>query len=210
MLVLPDYHGLTHYYEQLTIRLAERGVDALAIDYYGRTARTDVRDASFEHLRHFEQTTWQGLQVDTAAAAAELRSSRGVTSLFSTGFCFGGRVSFLLASSTDIRMAGVIGFYGWPVGPFGNGIPAPAEVAGDLDAPLLGIFGGADPKIPASAVDDFEDALTAATVEHRLVTFAGAPHSFFDHQQRDHAAVSKEAWSEVEAFVAFHTAGAGG
>jgi carboxymethylenebutenolidase len=209
MLVLPDYHGLTHYYEQLTIRIAERGIDAIAIDYYGRTAPDEERDASFEHGSHVEQTTWQGLQADVAAAAAELRSSRAVPSLFSIGFCFGGRVSFLLASSATMRMAGVIGFYGWPVGPFGNGIPEPMEAAGDLDAPLLGIFGGADAKIAPQDVDSFEDALTAAGVEHRLVTFSGAPHSFFDHEQEAHAAASREAWAEVEAFVAGHSGAAG-
>ena len=209
MLVLPDYHGLTSYYERLSVRIAERGIDTIAIDYYGRTAETAERNASFEHLRHHQQTTWAGLQNDVAAALAELRSKRPTTSLFSMGFCFGGRVSFLLASSPDLAMAGVIGFYGWPVGPFGSDIPAPAEVAADFRAPLLGIFGGADAKISRQDVEVFEGALTAAAVEHRLVTYEDAPHSFFDHQQRSHADASRRAWSEVETFVAAISGAAG-
>ncbi len=44
-------------------------------------------------------------------------------------------------------MAGVVGFYGWPVGDFGSAGPAPLEVAARMSAPVLGLFGGADPRI---------------------------------------------------------------
>ena len=148
MIVLPDYNGLTGFYQELALRFAEDGIDAVAIDYYDRMAGPPPRDASFEPQRHARQTKWTELQADVAAAAAHLRMRRHVESLFSIGFCFGGRVSFLLGSLPELRMAGVIGFYGWPVGPFLNDTPAPAAVARKLEAPVLGIFGGADQKIP--------------------------------------------------------------
>ena len=153
IIVLPDYHGLTGFYEELALRFAEHGVDAIAVDYYGRTADTRARDTAFDHVRHAGLTTWAGLQADVAAAAAHLRTSRGAASLFSIGFCFGGRVSFLLASLPELHMAGVIGFYGWPVGRFLNDTPAPADEAPRLEAPLMAVFGGADDKIPADQVD---------------------------------------------------------
>ncbi len=147
MIVLPDYNGLTGFYRELALRFAEDGIDAVAIDYYDRIAGPPPRDASFEPQRLAGQTKWTQLQADVAAAAAHLRMRRHVETLFSIGFCFGGRVSFLLGSLPELRMAGVIGFYGWPVGPFLNDTPAPAAVAGKLEAPVLGIFGGADQKI---------------------------------------------------------------
>lgn len=204
IIVLPDVRGLFHYYEELALRFAEAGVDALAIDYYGRTAGASRRDADFEYAPHNERTTWAGLQADLLAAAEELRRSRAVSALFAVGFCFGGRVSFLASTVPELSMDGVIGFYGWPVGPSRNDTPAPADVAARIDAPVLGLFGGADPGISSADVATFEDALTAAGVEHRLVTYAGAPHSFFDRKQAQHADESTAAWQEVLGFMEAH------
>jgi dienelactone hydrolase len=132
MLVLPDVRGLFSYYEELALRFAEAGVAALAIDYYGRTAGPSRRDASFDFAAHVPRSTWAGLQADVRAAAAHLRASAGVTSLYTVGFCYGGRLSLLLASLPDLALDGVIGFYGWPVGTFRNDMPAPAEMAGSF------------------------------------------------------------------------------
>jgi len=183
IIVLPDYYGLTPYYKQLAACFAGIDLDAIGLDYYGRTARDSERDASFDHLSHMKRTTWAGLRSDAEAAAAELRTRRGVTSLFSIGFCFGGRLSFLLGTVPGLDMSGVIGFYGWPVGPFTNDTPAPAEVVEHITAPLLGLFGGADAKIPTAHVAEFERALATAAVESRIVTYEGAGHSFFDRNQ---------------------------
>ena len=97
IIVLPDVRGLFPYYEELALRFAEAGIDAIAIDYFGRTAGVGTRDGSFEYMPHVHATTWAGLQADIAAAAEHLRTERGVTALFSVGFCFGGRMSMLLA-----------------------------------------------------------------------------------------------------------------
>lgn len=201
IIVLPDYYGLTPFYEDLTLRFAELGVDAIAIDYYSRTASPPPRDASFEHELHAARSTWSGLQADVVAAAQALRSTRPVTSLFSVGFCFGGRASFLLGTVAELAMTGVIGFYGWPVGSFANDTPAPADVTDQLYAPVLGIFGAADPKISSEDVETFEVALADAPAPHRLISYAGAPHSFFDRKHADHAGAAAEAWSEVRAFI---------
>ena len=205
VLVLPDYYGLTGFYEELTLRFAEIGIDAVAIDYYGRTARTAPRDASFDHVSHADRTTWTGLQADAGTAAAELRSSRDISALFSIGFCFGGRTSFLLGTLPELRMAGVIGFYGWPVGAISNATPAPVDVADRFTAPLLGIFGGADSKITSEDAAVFEDGLLAAGADHKIVSYEGAPHSFFDRKHSDFAGASADAWAEVRTFIDTHT-----
>lgn len=201
IIVLPDYYGLTPFYERLALRFAEAGVDAVALDYYARTAEPPPRPSSFDHRRHADRTTWAGLKADASAAASELRKLPHVRSLFSIGFCFGGRLSFLLATQPHLALSGVVGFYGWPVGPYGNGLPAPASVAADLQAPLLAIFGGADDKIPAADVAAFETALAAVEADGRVVSYEGAPHSFFDRQHEGHARAAAAAWAEVLAFV---------
>jgi carboxymethylenebutenolidase len=201
IIVLPDYYGLTPFYKELALRFAEIGVDAVAIDYYGRTAEPPPRDASFDHVAHAQRTTWAGLRADAAAAAAELRTAGHVDTLLSIGFCFGGRTSFLLGTVPELALSGVIGFYGWPVGNLANDTPAPADVADQLRVPLLGIFGGADPKIAAEDVRTFERSLTEAAAEYRIISYQGAPHSFFDRRQAAHIGAATEAWREVRDFI---------
>jgi carboxymethylenebutenolidase len=209
MVVLPDVRGLHPFYEELALRFAEHGIDAVAIDYFGRTATDEPRGEAFDHAAHIAQTTFEGLAADVRAGAAYLRSPEGgaVRSLFSVGFCFGGRLSFL-AATLGLDLAGVVGFYGVPHGNPRQGMPPPVEVANRFAAPVLGLFGGADQAIPASAVAEFDAALGRAGVEHEFLTFPDAPHSFFDRRAADHADASAAAWDAILAFIKNHTAAA--
>jgi carboxymethylenebutenolidase len=202
MIVLPDVRGLHPYYEELTLRFAEHGVDAVAVDYFGRTAGAEPRDDDFEYMPHVGQTTWAGLSADIRAAAADLRSPDGgsVRSLYAIGFCMGGRIAYL-TSTLGLDVAGVIGFYGWPTGPARNDTPAPADVAPAMQGSILGIFGGADQGITPSVIAEFESALTAADVEHRLISYPGAPHGFFDRKASEFAEASDAAWAETLSFI---------
>ena len=203
MLILPDVRGLHRYYEELALRFAEAGMDALAIDYFGRTAETGHRGADFEYRPHVEQTRYSTLLLDMTAAAAELRRRRpNVRALFTVGFCYGGRLSFLAATRAELGLSGVIGFYGVPVGAGRAEMPPPADVAGQMRVPVLGLFGGDDQSIPADSVGAFEQALATAGVEHELVTYPGAPHSFFDRKAEQFADASADAWRRVKDFVA--------
>src|SRR5918996_4983183 len=61
VVILPDVRGLYHFYEELALRFAERGMTAVAFDYFGRTAGAEKRDDDFEHMPHVEQTTPEGI-----------------------------------------------------------------------------------------------------------------------------------------------------
>ena len=91
IVILPDVRGLYRFYEELALRFAERGHAALAIDYFGRTAGVAKRDDDFDYMPHVEQTTDAGVQADVAAAVDALRCARRRPSIFTVGFCFGGR-----------------------------------------------------------------------------------------------------------------------
>jgi len=206
IVILPDVRGLHPFFEELALRFAENGVDAVAIDYFGRTAGLGRRGEGFEHMPHVQQTTWAGISADIRAAAQNLRmeDEQRVQALFVVGFCFGGRNAFL-SSILGLDLAGAIGFYGVPVGAGRSDIPAPVDVVGQMRNPILGLFGGADPGIPAESVAAFEDALTKAGIEHRLVSYDGAPHSFFDRKADEFADASAKAWEETLTFVRGHT-----
>src|SRR5919198_2845699 len=85
VVILPDVRGLYRFYEELALRFAERGIAAVAVDYFGRTAGASKRGDDFEYMPHVEQTTYEGLQADVAAAVEYLRG-RGSASIFTVGF----------------------------------------------------------------------------------------------------------------------------
>ncbi|HVN62121.1 MAG TPA: dienelactone hydrolase family protein [Gaiellaceae bacterium] len=200
VVVLPDVRGLYRFYEELALRFAERGYTAVAIDYFGRTAGVAKRGEDFEYMEHVAQTTPEGIQADVAAAVEYLRSPAGGScrSVFTVGFCFGGRNSWLSAAGGH-GLAGAVGFYGNP-GPR-NGLPGPTQVAGMIEAPILALQAGDDQNITRELNAEFDEALSAAGVEHEIVTYDGAPHSFFDRSYEEHADASANAWSRVLAFL---------
>jgi carboxymethylenebutenolidase len=197
LVLLPDVRGLYRFYEELALRFAERGYTAVAFDYFGRTAGVDKRADDFEYMEHVKQTTTEGVQADVAAVVAHLRETCSV--IFTIGFCFGGRQSWLAAAGVH-DLHGAIGFYGRP-GTAQDGSPGPTDRAGEIRAPILGLMGGDDPAIPPEDVSAFERALEQADVQHELVTYPGAPHSFFDRKQEQFADASEDAWNRVLAFI---------
>jgi carboxymethylenebutenolidase len=200
IVILPDVRGLYRFYEELALRCAERGYTAVAIDYFGRTAGVAKRDDDFPYMEHVAQTTPETIQADVAAAVARLRAA-GCTAVFTVGFCFGGRNSWLSAAGGH-GIAGAVGFYGMPGER--NGVPGPTARAAELRAPILALQAGDDQNITAELNAAFEAALAAAGVEHELVTYEGAPHSFFDRKHEEFAAASEDAWARTIAFIAAH------
>ena len=200
VVVLPDVRGLHHFYEELVLRLGEHSVAAVAIDYFGRTAGVGKRDEDFPYAEHVPLTTGAGIQADVGAAVSYLRLQR-VPAVFTVGFCFGGRHSWL-STAGGHELAGAVGFYG-STGPR-NGEPGPIQRAAEFRAPILALMGGADQAITADDVAAFDSALAEAGVEHDVVTYDGAPHSFFDRKQEQFADASADAWRRVLAFFESH------
>ena len=202
VVVLPDVRGLYRFYEELALRFAERGYAALAFDYFGRTAGVSKRDDDFPYMEHVAQTTPEGVQADVGAAVEHLRGL-GCENVFTVGFCFGGRNSWLAAAGGH-GIAGAVGFYGMPAER--NGVPGPTHRAAELEAPILALQAGDDQNITAEHNAAFEQALTAAGVEHELVIYDGAPHGFFDRKHEEFAEDSEDAWSRVLVFLERYTA----
>jgi carboxymethylenebutenolidase len=201
VVILPDVRGLYRFYEELALRFAERGIAAVAFDYFGRTAGVSKRDEDFPYMEHVEQTTPEGIQADVAEAISYLRA-RGCRTIFTVGFCFGGRNSWLAAADQD-GLAGAIGFYGRS-GEGRDGSAGPAQRAHEMKTPILALQAGDDQNITAEDNAAFEEALRGAGVEYDLVTYEGAPHSFFDRKQEEFAEASDDAWTRLLAFIERH------
>ena len=203
VVVLPDVRGLYRFYEELAVRLAEAGHDAIAIDYFGRTAGIGDRSDQFPYQEHVPQVTHEGMTADVAAAVARLRERNPDRRIFTLGFCFGGSSAWQQAAYGH-GLAGAIGFYGRPDGQRPQEARTPIDLAPEMASPILALMGGADPAIPAETVAVFDQALTTAGVEHEVVTYDGAPHSFFDRKYDDFADESADAWKRVLEFIRVH------
>jgi carboxymethylenebutenolidase len=80
-------------------------------------------------------------------------------------------------------------------------MPPVIDVAGQIRCPVLGLFGGADQAIPTSDVDTFDRLLEEADIEHEVVVYPGAPHSFFDRSYEEHEGACSDAWRRVLGFL---------
>jgi carboxymethylenebutenolidase len=200
VVILPDVRGLYPFYSELAERFAAAGHHAIAIDYFGRTAGLGPRGEDFDYWPHVQKTRPKTVQADAAAALAALRERTGADGASTVGFCFGGTQSFLAATNEALGLEGVIGFYGsLSVERWGD--MSPIRRAVDMHGPVLGMFGGADEGIPPDQVEAFDAALAEADVEHEIITYPGAPHSFFDRRYEEHAEACADAWRRILAFL---------
>jgi carboxymethylenebutenolidase len=201
VVVIPDNRGLRGFYDQLATRLAEHGHAALAIDYYGRIDGVSRdRGDDLPLMRYLGGLTADGIRDDIVAAADYLRAPTGgrCGAVVALGFCLGGRFAFLSTQRTW-GLDGAIGFYG-ATGVI-NGAPGPTQLAAELNAPILGIFGGSDEHLEAAGVEEFDAALSRADLPHEIISYPGAPHGFFDVNYDDHAEACADAWKHTLGFL---------
>jgi carboxymethylenebutenolidase len=202
MVVLPDVRGLFRFYEELAIRFAEQGINSVAFDYFGRTAGVSKRAADFAFMPEVMKCRQETIAADVRACVEYLKSPAGgsCTSVFTVGFCFGGSNSWNQAAMGH-GLAGAIGFYGRPGPGFADQQPGPQQRIPDMKCPILGLMGGADPMIPEADIQGFRDALKAAGRNDEIISYPGAPHSFFDRTYDEHKAACDDAWTRILAFV---------
>jgi carboxymethylenebutenolidase len=202
IVILPDVRGLHPFFEDLALRYAEAGVHATAFDYFGRTAGVARRDDDFDFWPEVMKTKPDTVSLDVAATAEHLRSEAGggASSIFTVGFCFGGRNSFNQAAR-GLGLSGVIGFYGSVVPRDENDTDAPIDKVAAFECPVLGHFGGADQMIPADGIEAFGKALDAAGVSNDLKIYEGAPHSFFDRAFVQFKSECDDAWTRMLEFI---------
>ena len=173
--------GLYRFYEELALRFAERGYAAVAIDYFGRTAGVGERDDDFAYMEHVAADDAGRHPGRRRGGRRATCASRRAQAIFTVGFCFGGtellarRRRRPRARGRDrlLRQAG------------GARRPAgPDRVAAEIEAPILALQAGDDQNITPELNAAFDAALSRAAVEHELVVYDGAPHSFFDRRPR--------------------------
>ena len=200
VLVIQEAFGLNAHIKDVARRIAAEGYVALAPDLYwrggrGRTVRYDQLPEAIGLMQSLKDDE---IVADVAAAIAYLEREPGVQPdrIGITGFCMGGRVSYLAACALPDKIAACVPFYG-------GGIPV--ERTPSLRAPVLAFFGEQDGFIPLANVEALRAALASHGKRAEVVVYPGAGHGFFCNERESyHADSARDAWARATAFLAAH------
>jgi carboxymethylenebutenolidase len=188
VLVIHENRGLNDHIRSVAGRFAAGGYSALALDLLSEEGGTGSFPGEAEVAAALSAAPPERFDADMRAAVTQLRARAPRTPLAAIGFCFGGAMVWRLLAAGERRLAAAAPFYG----PFPEG----ADLS-DARAAVLGVYGGLDARVNATR-DAAREALEAAGLEHRILTFTGADHAFFnDTGPRFNAPAAEEAWHRV-------------
>jgi carboxymethylenebutenolidase len=206
ILVAMEVFGLHEYIMDVTRRLAKLGAFAVAPDYYFRLGDLAKISDIQQLIPLVNSKPDAQLITDLDATVGWAKSQGGdTTRLGIVGFCRGGRTVWVYCATNPSVKAGVA-FYGSLVDPASQKElwpKSPIELAPEMKAPVLGLYGGADQGISPSQVETMKAALTAAGKTAEFKIYPGASHGFHaDYRPSYHADAAKDAWEQMKAW--FH------
>jgi carboxymethylenebutenolidase len=211
IIVVQEIFGVHEHIRDLCRRLAKAGYFAIAPELYVRQGSvsdiTDIKEIISKVVSKVPDAQVMG-DLDATVAYAKSTGHGDVSKLGITGFCWGGRIVWLYAAHNAGLKAGVA-WYGKLMGDATSNTPRhPIDVAADLEAPVLGLYGGADQGIPVETVDRMRQACKSAGKQCELVVYPDTPHAFnADYRPSYRPDAAKDGWARMLAW--FKTYGAG-
>ncbi len=202
VLVVQEIFGVHEHIKDVCRRFAKQGYCAIAVELFARQG--NVANAAMEQIRPIVASVPDAQvmsDLDAAVAFAKASGSVDTTKLAITGFCWGGRITWLYTAHNPAVKAGVA-WYGRVVGDKTPLQPAhPIDVADKIKAPVLGLYGGADQGIPVASLDQLKAALGAGT-KSEFVVYPDAPHAFHaDYRPSYREAAAKDGWTRLLAWL---------
>jgi carboxymethylenebutenolidase len=205
VLVAMEIFGLHEYIKDVTRRLAKAGAFAIAPDYYFRKGEDLTKITEIPKLMPLVNSKPDAeLLADLDATVAWAKSQGGDTNrLGIMGFCRGGRTVWEYSAHNKDLKAGVA-FYGSLVDPPAQKAiwpKSPSELAPEIKAPVLGLYGEADQGIPVAQVEALKAALQAANKTAEFKIYPGAPHGFHaDYRPSYRKDAADDAWNQMIAW----------
>ncbi|HEX6703834.1 MAG TPA: dienelactone hydrolase family protein [Albitalea sp.] len=208
ILVVQEIFGVHEHIRDVTRRLARLGFFAIAPELYARQG--DPRQfEDIEQLREriVNKVPDEQVFADLDACYEWARQHGGDPArLGITGFCWGGRITWLYAAHQP-RLKAAVAWYGRLSGPKHALQPRhPLDVAGQLKAPVLGLYGGQDAGIPLDQVEQLRAALREANSASQVLVYPDAPHAFYaDYRPSYRREAAEDGWQRMQAW--FHQNG---
>ena len=205
IVVLMEAFGLNDHIKKVTERIAQEGYLAVAPDLYHREAERVVPYSELQKaVGIMNRLKDAKVMEDVGAVLAHLKSQSNVKagSIGVTGFCMGGRFTYLSAAHHNKDVKAAVAFYGGGI-PMGN--PSPLSRTAEIGCPIYLFFGAKDPLIPADQVDRINTELTGKKINFMMKVYPEATHGFFcDERPSYHEASAKDAWEKTKSFFAQH------
>ena len=211
ILVVQEIFGVHEHIKDICRRLAKLGYLAIAPELYARqgdvSKLTDFGEIISKVVSKVPDAQVMS-DLDATVAWAKKSGQGNTTKLGVTGFCWGGRIVWLYAAHNPDLKAGVA-WYGRLVGKADELHPKhPVEMAADLKAPVLGLYGGADTGIPNDTVEQMKTALKGAKKPSEIVLYPDTPHGFHaDYRPTYRQAAADDGWKRLREWFKQHGVG---
>ena len=208
ILVLQEIFGVHEHIRDVCRRLGKEGYMAIAPELYVRQGSvaemTNVQDIIAQVVSKVPDAQVMS-DLDATVAYAKASGHGDATKLGITGFCWGGRVTWLYAAHSSQVKAGVA-WYGKLVGDSSANTPRhPVDIAADLKAPVLGLYGAADQGIPVETIDRMRAACKAAGKQCEIVVYPDTPHAFnADYRPSYRPEAARDGWARMLAWFRTH------
>jgi carboxymethylenebutenolidase len=211
IIVIHEVFGVHEHIADVCRRFAKLGYLALAPNLYSRQGDASVYP-TIQALNDQLVSKVSDAQVmdDLDATVAWAGANGGdLKRLGATGFCWGGRITWLYAERNPQLKAAVV-WYGRVVGAKNAMTPEnPLDRVAHLTVPVLGLFGGQDPSIPQASLDQMKVAIQASAAPSargsEFVVYPDAPHAFFaDYRSSYRPADAKDGWQRCLAWFRSH------
>jgi carboxymethylenebutenolidase len=206
VIVIQHAGGVDDFVRSMADRLAEGGFVALAPDLYHREDPNSSDDPMTRMMRLRDRNVVPDVKaaVDHTASISDVDGDRiGIT-----GFCMGGRVTYLMCASDERFKAGVIFYGGNIMVPWGRDDRPPFELSGNINAPILGLFGEDDPNPNPADVAKIDAELTRLGKPHEFHSYHGAGHAFMTEGRPSYREdVAKDAWTRCLGWFDRHLKG---
>ena len=204
VIVVSEIFGVHEYIADVTRRFAKQGYMAIAPEFFVRAGDPNLLGTVAEIQKEIVgKTPDEQVMADIRAAIAWAGKNGGDTRRVGiTGFCWGGRITWLAAAQVAEIKAGVA-WYGRLVGDKTPNNPLhPVDLAAQIKAPVLGLYGSADTGIPLDTVDAMKKALLAvpqnrAAQQSLFEIYPDAPHAFHaDYRNTYREGPAKDGWQK--------------
>ena len=202
ILVVQEIFGVHEHIKDVCRRLAKLGYMAIAPELYARQGNVSGLSDIAEIRKVVAKVPDAQVMSDLDATVAWAKATGGNSAkLGITGFCWGGRITWLYSAHNPTVKAGVA-WYGRLVGDANALTPQhPVDIAGSLKVPVLGLYGGADTGIPADTVGRMREALKASNTHSEIIVYPDTPHAFHaDYRPSYRQKEAEDAWARMQAW----------
>jgi carboxymethylenebutenolidase len=210
VLVVQEIFGVHEHIKDICRRFAKLGHIAIAPELYARQGDVSKISAISDVIKNVVSKVPDAQvmsDLDATVAWAEKDGHADTAKLGVTGFCWGGRITWLYSAHNPKVKAGAA-WYGGLVGQASDLRPKhPVDIAPDLKVPVLGLYGGKDQGIPLDTVEKMREALKKSSSHSEIIVYPDAPHGFHaDYRESYRAEAAADAWKKLNEWFKKHGA----